>query len=269
MPVHNYFIEDGFVRKINDFRPNTGIEIYEVIRVQEGVPLFAEDHMNRFYHSAWLCHLEIPVDETEILSYLRNLISINGVEEGNIRFSYCFRPKGIFHAYFIPHRYPGPDMISKGVECGLFSAERHDPNAKVVQTALREAADAMIRAKGYYEVLLMNRKEEITEGSRSNLFFLVNSALQTSPSEEVLPGITRQKVLELAKEGGFDVVMKNLPVRELSIADGVFMTGTSPKILPVRKIGEQLFRVDQPEINWLIHAYDLLIGTYIKNNRQQ
>jgi branched-chain amino acid aminotransferase len=268
MPVRDFFIEDGLIREIKDFRPNTGIEIYEVIRVQKGVPLFAEDHMNRFFHSAWLCHLEIPVDETEIRSYLRQLISINGVEEGNIRFSYCFRPKGIFHAYFIPHHYPDPEMILKGVECGLYSAERHDPNAKVVQTALRDAADAMIRGKGYYEILLINRNGEITEGSRSNLFFQVNGALHTAPSEEVLPGITRQKVLELATQGGFDVIMKNLPVRELSSADGVFLTGTSPKILPVRKIEEQMFRVDQPEIRWLMYAFDQLIDTYIKNNRQ-
>ncbi len=267
MPVHKFFIEDGFIRDIKDFRPNTGIEIYEVIRVQEGVPLFAEDHMNRFFHSALLCHLEIPVDETEILSYLRQLIRINGVEEGNIRFSYCFRPKGIFHAYFIPHRYPDNRMILNGVECGLFKAERTDPNAKVVQTALRDAADAMIREMGYYEVLLINRKDEITEGSRSNLFFLVNGVLHTAPTEEVLPGITRHKVLELAKEGGLDVIMKNRQVWELPSTDGVFLTGTSPKILPVRKIVEQLFRVDHTEIRWLIRAYDQLIDTYIKNNR--
>jgi len=267
MLLHQYFIRDGDVLEVKDFQPNTGIEIYEVIRVKDGVPLFMEDHLKRFYHSAWICHLEIPVKGREILSMLKLLIERNGEKEGNIRFSYCFRPKGVFHAYFIPHYYPGREMIETGVFCGLLQAERNNPNAKTVQTGLREIADKMIREQGLFEAILINQKGEITEGSRSNLFFLKNGIFMTSPAEDVLPGITRQKVLEIISVTGMEVVIKGISIQELAGADGAFLTGTSPKVLPIRKIGDYPFSVGLPEINQLVKDYDDLIGKYIKNNR--
>lgn len=193
MLLHRYFIRNGTVLETGKYQPNTGIEIYEVVRVVKGIPLFLEDHLLRFYHSAWLCHLEIPLEEDEAASMLAELIRVNAVEEGNIRFSYCFRPVGNFQAYFIPHFYPDRAMVNEGVSCGVLHAERTDPNAKVVHINLRESANHMIQERGLYEVLLLNHHGEFTEGSRSNLFFLKDGVFVTAPSDFILPGITRQK----------------------------------------------------------------------------
>jgi branched-chain amino acid aminotransferase len=132
MLMHRYFIQNGKVTETNAFHPQTGLEIYEVVRVMKKVPLFLEDHLKRFFHSAWLCHLEIPLDAESIAAMLQTLISVNGAEEGNIRFSWCFRGSGIFQAYFISHFYPDEPMVREGVSCGILHAERSDPNAKVV-----------------------------------------------------------------------------------------------------------------------------------------
>ena len=109
MLLHRYFIQNGRVKETNAFRPHAGIEIYEVVRVMKKVPLFLEDHVKRFLHSAWLCHLEISLDEESISTMLRKLIAVNGVEEGNIRFSWYFRPAGTFQAWsfsFRPEAWP-------------------------------------------------------------------------------------------------------------------------------------------------------------------
>jgi branched-chain amino acid aminotransferase len=158
-------------------------------------------------------------------------------------------------------------MVENGVVCGLLHTERNDPNAKVVQAGLRETADRMISEKRYYEVLLVNKKGEITEGSRSNVFFLKDGIFITSPSEDVLPGITRQKALEIISKTGMKVIMKSISIDELTDVDGAFLTGTSPKVLPIRKIGDYTLCVKFPEINQMVMAYDGLIEDYIKNNR--
>jgi branched-chain amino acid aminotransferase len=268
MLQHQYFIQNGKITETSAFHSHTGIEIYEVIRVMRKVPLFLEDHLKRFFHSAWLCHLEIPLDEESISSMLHKLITVNGVEEGNIRFSWCFRSAGIFQAYFIHHFYPGESMVKEGVSCGILHAERSDPNAKVVHSNLREKANQMISYRGLYEVLLVNQSGEFTEGSRSNLFFLKDGVFVTACSGDILPGITRQKVIDLLFASGKKVVERNMRTDELPSVDAAFLTGTSPKVLPIRTIEEYSFKTDHPEICKLMTDYDRLIQQYMRNKLQ-
>jgi branched-chain amino acid aminotransferase len=266
MLLHSFYIHNGKVAETSAYRALSGIEIYEVVRVMEKVPLFVEDHIKRFFHSAWLCHQEIPLDEESVTIMLYRLIEVNQVEEGNIRFSWCFSRTGTFNAYFIPHFYPGESMVREGVKCGILHAERSDPNAKVVHAHIREKADQIITGKGLYEVLLVNQHDEFTEGSRSNLFFLKDGDYITASSDDVLPGITRQKVISLLHDSGKRVIERNLQTGELTSVVAVFLTGTSPKILPVRSIDEFIFNTDYPELRGLIKDYDLLIRQYLKNS---
>jgi len=269
MVLHRYYIEDGNLQDTSQFQPNTGMEIYEVIRVIQGVPLFTEDHLKRFYHSAWLCHMEIPLDEDSIRCYLLTLIVRNAVKEGNIRFCFSFRPTGKFQAYFIPHFYPGEDMKTRGIDCGILEAERPDPNAKVVHANLRDRANQMISTGGVYEVLLLNALGEFTEGSRSNLFFLKNGVVVTSPAEDVLPGITRQKVIQELTASGKTVEFRNLKLAELPETEGAFLTGTSPKVLPIRKIEKMEYPAIMPSIREIMLAYDRLIEKEIEANKDK
>lgn len=263
MLLHRYFIMDGAMVETRKYRPHDGIEIYEVVRVVKGIPLFLEDHLKRFFHSAWLCHLEIPLEEEEIAAMLAELISYNGVREGNVRFSYHFEPAANFKAYFIPHAYPDKATINRGVACGVLHAERTEPNAKMLHVNLRERADQLIGQSGIYEVLLLNLHGEFTEGSRSNLFFLKNGVFVTAPSENVLPGITRQKVLNWMEACGYTPEFRNLAISELSSVQAAFLTGTSPKVLPINLIDNIPLKVGVPLIHDVISAYDRMIMDYL------
>ena len=267
MLSHKFFIGDDAVREVKDFTAPSGIEIYEVVRVMERVPLFLEDHLKRFYHSAWLLHLEIPLKPEQIRQMLRKLIEVNGADEGNIRFSWAFRPAGKFQACFIPHHYPGMKEYLHGVDCGVLHAERSDPNAKVVQVEVRAAADRMIRELGLYEILLVNREGCLTEGSRSNLFFIRDGVFYTSPGDEVLPGIPRQKAMELIKAWGWKLVTRSVAFSDLENMEAAFLTGTSPKVLPIRKVDDLVFSIGIQAVNQLGEAYNALISGYIKKNR--
>lgn len=265
MPIHSFFIQDDLILPIDAYTPNFGIEIYEVIRVINGVPLFIDDHLQRFTHSAWLLHLEIPLSGRQISERLKTLVGANGIETGNIRFSWCFRPCGRFQAYFIPHHYPDNELVRKGVPCGLLHAKRSDPNVKAVQPNLREMADNLIREEGLYEAILVKEGGLITEGSRSNLFFVKGNELITAPDEEVLPGITRRKVIDIADRMGIPVSYRMVNESELPSMQAVFITGTSPKVLPIASIGKMKFNPVLPVVRELIDAYDREIEECIRN----
>lgn len=261
-PLHRYFIFNG------ELRPNTAFKafensggIYEVLRIENGIPLFIEDHLKRFYNSASLAGKTIHFNSAEIAGFVSELIRENGVDTGNILIS-C---KENLKVYFIPHKYPNSNWYENGVPCGILKAERHNPNAKVFQTQVRQQADELMKKEGLYEVLLVSDFHGITEGSRSNVFFVKNDCLLTPPGDGVLHGVTRQKTILLAKNAGIPFYEKDIFLDDLSLFQGVFITGTSPKILPVSQIGSLSFDSGQRIVQLLREKYDELISDYIKS----
>lgn len=261
-PIHKYFVFNHEIRPNKLFVPseNEG-GIYEVLRVQQGVPLFFEDHLERFYHSAEIAGKSIRFSTLQIETLLKELIQKNGISEGNILL-FC---KMNLKAYFIPHNYPSKKMYKTGVDCGLLKAERDNPNAKVFQTSVRRQADKMLAENGFYEVLLVNQSGYITEGSRSNIFFINGDLLVTPSVKQVLPGITRQKAIKLALDAGLTVLEDPILLEHLTSFEASFITGTSPKILPVKKIEKVSFESQNESVRALMQKYDKLTEDYIKS----
>ncbi len=265
-PLHNFFVYNSEIYPNSRFIPseNEG-GIYEVLRVVKGVPLFLNEHLARFYHSAQIAGKIIRFTGDQIESQLQNLIQKNEVYEGNILIS-C---KTNMKAFFIPHNYPSEEMYRKGVMCGLLRAERENPNAKVFQTIVREQANRLIAQKGYFEVLLVDHLERITEGSRSNIFFVKQNVLITPPANEVLLGITRQKTINLAKKLNIHLKEEDVYLKDLKDFQAIAITGTSPKILPVKQVENIFFKADNVVIQKLILGFEELITEYLflKNSK--
>ena len=262
IPVHKFFVFNDEIRKTENFIPgeNEG-GIYEVLRVVNGIPLFLENHLERFYNSAQLSEKSVRFSENQINTFLKNLIENNQVEFGNVLISYKINLKILF----IQHNYPTTEMYRDGVFCGILKAEREKPNAKVFQTSVRQRADQMLAENGFYEVLLADQFDHITEGSRSNVFFVSEKELVTSPGSKVLLGITRQKTIQLARELNIPVVERELKISELKHFDAAFITGTSPKILPISKIDGFSFNPKNDIVRQLMKSYEDLIVAYLKS----
>lgn len=262
-PVHKYFILNGELIPVKHFisDKNEG-GIYEVLRVIDGVPLFLEEHLERFFHSAQLADLNIGYSESQIKQFLKDLIEKNKTQIGNILIS-C---KSKLEAHFVQHNYPTAKMVDEGVNCGILRAERDNPNAKVLHTTVRNRADQIITEKGFFEVLLVDHLGKITEGSRSNAFFVAENEIVTPPANKVLMGITRQKTIKIARELNIQVTEREVSFSELSAFDGAFISGTSPKILPIIKIDAFKFDPKNEILVQLIKRYDELVGAYIKEN---
>jgi branched-chain amino acid aminotransferase len=260
-PTHGFFIFNGDIKPVSEFvhSENTG-GVYEVLRVVNGVPIFTKDHILRLFHSAQIAEKQIGFTESEIQNLLMVLIAKNEVRNGNLLISF----KTNLKIFFIPHDYPSEEMYEQGVECGVLEAERKNPNAKVFQTQVREKANNLIAENGYFEVALVDYLGRITEGSRSNLFFVKGDRIITSPGKDVLLGITRKKIIQLAKDLNISFFEKEILYKEISTFDALFITGTSPKILPVRKVANLEFNVQNEVVQLLVKSFDSLINEYIK-----
>lgn len=247
---------------------NFPVELYEVIRVIRKVPLFLEEHLNRLYQSARLAdvhHLPGPVAlEEQVISFLRN----SEATEGNIRLSLTVQSEEDSPApflTFIPHRYPKEKEYEDGVWLRTLMAQRELPNAKIYRPVLRQRTDEIIAEGKYFEVLLVNHDGYITEGSRSNVFFVRGNRLYTPPIQQVLPGITRKVILRLCLEN--DILISEEPIKpeELDTFDAVFISGTSVKVLPVSQIDAHHFDHRNILVRRIARLYDEQIDLYIRN----
>lgn len=259
-PLHKYFVFNNEIQPNRLFVPseNEG-GIYEVLRVNQGVPLFLEDHLERFYQSALIAGKTIRFSINQIEFLLNGLIKKNNIDEGNVLIS-C---KENLKAFYIPHKYPSEEIYKTGVNCGILKAERDNPNAKVFQTSVRAQANKMLEENSYYEVLLVNHENFITEGSRSNVFFWDGGKIITPPAQKVLLGITRNKVIQLALDIGLTVSEEDISLENLISYSTAFLSGTSPKILPINYVGKISFDPQNLTVRTLMQKYDELMVHYI------
>ena len=257
----NYFVLDDTLRSTCDFNlifAESDVSIYEVVRVEDAIPLFLEAHLERFYDSARLEGRQIDVNYSEIRLRIKGLIKENRIVFGNIKFVYRWSASGEsqFFAWAMPFFYPNEQQYKNGVCVETISAERPNPNAKKVLTALRDRADEQIKKLKCFEVIYLNSNNEITEGSRSNIFFVQNQQLVTSELPSVLPGVTRAAVIQLAQQNGTPVTEKKISLSDLDEYSSCFLSGTSPKILPVSSLHGQTFDVKSSVVKFFMDAYD-------------
>ena len=124
--------------------------------------------------------------------------------------------------------------------------------------------DKLLKENMAFEAILVNADNTISEGSKSNVFFVKSNKFYTAPSAMVLEGITRKKVMECLHELNFPVIEEAVSISDLQTFDGVFLTGTSPKVLPVYCIDTIQFPSKNFFVQQLMDRYDLMIETYLK-----
>lgn len=249
--------EDSFLLK--------GIALYEVIRIISGKAIFLKDHFQRLNNSALQLRENIWFTFEQMKSQIEKLIKLNEVQNSNLKL--VFHINGMeknFYAYFIKHYYPQKEEYLKGVRTIVHHAERPLPNAKIYNHNLRSKTNEIIKKEEIFEVLLLNSTEILTEGSRSNLFFIKDNELYTADDADVLNGIVRSKVLEVANE--LQIPIHKTPVKydDLEKFDACFLTGTSLMILPINKINSKNYPPKHELITALSEAYAKKIRTYLQ-----
>jgi branched-chain amino acid aminotransferase len=253
------FILNGELQDADTFDTSmvyAGVSIYEVIRMTRGTPLFFADHMERLSMSLRLQGREQLADTREIKKAIISLLRSDKKKETNIKIVFNFSGDSKnYLIYFIESVYPTEEQYRTGVKGVLFFAERKDPESKVINIKLKSAIYNKLIYEDAYEALLVNDNKRITEGSRSNIFFMKGNILVTAPEKYVLNGITRKHVIAICNENSIKVEYDCVPVEDVVDYEAVFMTGTSPMVLPFNSIDTFSYNVTHPLLTRLRELY--------------
>lgn len=233
-----------------------GDSVYEVLRMVKGNPIFFPDHMERLATSVKLQKKELLAKVSTLRKDIISLTRSDKKLEANLKIVFNYNNDITnYLVYFIEPIYPSENQYKRGVKGILFFAERKDPGSKVINHKLRSSIYHKLILEGAYEAILVNEKNLITEGSRSNIFFLKGEKLMTAPDNAILNGITRKHILEICSDNKIMVEFDCVNADEINDYDSIFMTGTSPMVLPFYSINDKLFNVKPPLIEKLRKLY--------------
>lgn len=273
--IGKYYLLNNTLKSTDDLYEgydNEGFSVYEIVRVKDSIAIFLEDHLQRLYHSLELEGLWIKESRKELEYQVRKLIGNNPVRSGKIKMVANFYryPQSLDYGlwlYFDRYEPPTEHQYQNGIATILCHAVRNDPNVKMLNTEARLKADAKIRELSVYEALLVDGEGFINEGSRSNIFFIAGYTLFTPPDEAVLPGIARSKILDICREHHLDLQIRKIHQGDLNNFGTAFLSGTTPKILPVKRIDNITFSVENRLMAFLMQAYNDKINQYINNRK--
>ena len=263
----NYLVADNQIVPVAEFDnyvADLNNTIYEVLRVIDSKPLFIGEHVDRLTGSFELRQKDISPYRSQIINGIRKLIEENKLAQGNIRFQFNNNDQEQFRAWFVPSCYPTDQQYKTGVPVMTYRAARPNPNVKTRDIELRQNTDKFIQRNHIYEAILVNGEGYLTEGSRSNIFFLHGEAFVTPPVSFVLPGVTRQKIIELIRNNHMELIERIIKEEEAEHFSSCFITSTSAKVLPVSTFNEFRMNAENKELSKVSELYNLLIDNYLK-----
>jgi branched-chain amino acid aminotransferase len=235
-----------------------GSSVFEGMRCYEtprGPALFrAREHLRRLKDSARIYHMGLPWTDEELLDACRAAVRENGLTAAYLR-PLAWRGAGALSVS--PSRHPvevmvaalpwgtylGDEALARGADVCVSSWNRPAPNthptgAKAGGNYLSGQLIAMEAERlGYAEGIALDVSGTVSEGSGENVFLVRDGLLVTPPAgSSILPGITRDTIVTLAREQGLEVREERVPREALYVADEVFLTGTAAEVTPVRSV---------------------------------
>lgn len=232
-----------------------GEGVYETLRTYHRRPFLFDAHMARLRRSAQMIALAVPQSDTDLLDAVENTMTPCLADELYVR---ILLTRGIGDLSYNISATPTPSLViivkplstfpdrnyTHGIRLSIVGIRRNHPqtlNPLIKSNNLLNNALAMQEAhrRGAEEALMLNQAGHVVECSQSNVFIVKDGHVATPPlSAGLLPGITRQLVLELAKAANLDVEERLFLADEVLAADEVFITGTTREITPVSSIDE-------------------------------
>ncbi len=225
-----------------------GFGVYENVRVTDGHAWFLDDHVSRLMHSARVIDLRHPFAADDVKQWILKLIGTVGDAACNLKILLIgARKTEDCQLIILPLTplFPDRKLYRDGATAITFPYERMFPQAKTLNMFPSYMAYSQARAKGCYDALLINRDGCVTEGTRTNFFAMNGKTVYSPPTKEILEGVTRMHVLKAALAAGYELTEKDLPLTSLKDYEGVFLTSTSSKIMPLRKIDEQEWSIPE------------------------
>jgi branched-chain amino acid aminotransferase len=237
-----------------------GSGVFEGIRAYEtpkGTAVFRlTDHLERLRNSARLLHMDLPYSLEDLRTACHELIAANGLPEcylrpiafygyGELGVSAMGNPIDVAIMSWPWGAYLGEDGLKNGISAKISSWVRIGPNviphvAKATGVYLNSMlAVTEANRAGYDEAILLTAEGYVADGSGENVFIVKDGELYTPDlSTSILPGITRDTVIQIAQDLGYTVHQKSLIRSDIYLADEAFMTGTAAEVTPLRSVDD-------------------------------
>ncbi len=247
--------------------------LFEVVRTIKGRILFFEDHFTRMIKSAAFFNMEIPFTSQETKEFASELIRRNAIEDGELyiqltrgtdlhrehRFPSEKTPSTFF-MLALPLRRIDAENWKNGVKLLTYPDLRHKLcEHKTINLLPNVLAKNFAYSNGGYEALMFRDfegKKVATEGGSSNYFLVKDGVFFTPEIDNILPGITRGKVIDLIKKLDYQVVEKPVTVDEFLEAEEVFLVSTVSRVMPVRAIDQVCFSVCGDYTRQIMQSYE-------------
>ena len=240
-----------------------GDGVFEGIRAYNGRVFLLDEHIDRLYDSAKAIVLDIPMSKAELSRAVIDTCKANELNEGYIRLVVT-RGKGTLGLN--PYLCKKAEVIIIAAKIQLYPQELYDNGLKIVTVGTirnhPEAINPRIKSLNYLnnvmakieainagcmECLMLNHKGEVAEASGDNVFAIKHGVITTPPSTcGALEGLTRNKVIELARKAGYEVREVPMARYDLYVADEVFLTGTAAEIISVVDIDKRVIGDGKP-----------------------
>ncbi len=234
-----------------------GLGVFEGIRcykTAQGPAIFRlDEHVDRLFNSAHIFMVEIPFSRKEIRDAIVQTIKVNKIKECYIRplvyLGYGAmglypkdNPVSVAIAVWPWGAYLGDEGLAKGIKVKVSSFTRHHVNAAMTkgkvcgyyvnsQIAKKEAIHC-----GFDEALLLDTEGYVSEASGENIFIVRGGTIKTTPLTSILEGITRDSIIQLARDNRLRVSEERFTRDELYIADEAFFSGTAAEVTPIREV---------------------------------
>jgi branched-chain amino acid aminotransferase len=212
------------------------------------------DHIDRLFDSCKLVLLTPKYAREQVIAACLETLRVNGLTEGYVR-PMVFVGEGAMGVY-APNNpvrttvgawkwgaYLGEEALKNGIRCKISSFARHHINVSLAKAKMMGQYTNSVLAKreaklaGYDEAILLDPNGYVSEGSGENIFIVKRGVLYTPDlASSILEGITRDTVIQLAREDGLAVVEGRITRDQLWLADEVFFTGTAAEVTPVREV---------------------------------
>jgi branched-chain amino acid aminotransferase len=244
-----------------------GLAAFEGLRCYKGKSGSAifklHEHVDRLFDSAHIGMMTIPYEKKQVAEAIVETVRSNKLEA-------CYIRPLIYIGYGAMGVYPGDnpiklaiaawkwgsylgdDALANGMRACVSSFTRHHVNVSMTRGKISGYYVNSILAKreakgnGYDEAILLDPEGYVSEGTGENIFIVRKGRLKTTPLTSILEGITRNAVIELAREQGLVVLEERFTRDEMYIADEVFVTGTAAELTPVREIDKRAIGTGKP-----------------------
>ncbi|MCB1537569.1 MAG: branched-chain amino acid aminotransferase [Rhodospirillales bacterium] len=234
--------------------------VFEGIRAYNGKPFKLTEHNQRLHRSAQILDMDIPFDVATLDRACRDVLASNGMTDAYLRPAAWRGAEmmGIAGTGTRVHvaiacwkwgKYYSPELLEKGVS--LHQSKWAKPAHNTAPTESKAAGLYMIgtlarheaEAAGFNDALMLDWRGLVAESSGANLFIVKDGVLKTPVPDCFLNGITRQTVMQIARDAGIRVEETRITLDDLWAADEVFLTGTAAEITPVGRIDSHQFTV--------------------------